>query len=224
MVSYSAFARSAVVIGPKGEIVCAGGNGLSIYEDASAVPKKLDRGIRPRTLTIDHQGRIYAVDRKTGNLLMVDPKGKSKKIDDGLPGATAIQISADQSQLFLASSGQFILSYMIEKDGAVSNRQPYFDLHLPYGETSSGATAMSTDNQGRLYVATTMGIQIMDQPGRVNGIIDSPAREPVTGLAWGGPSMDTLYAVAGGKLYARKLATKGVVSSAPPVKLPTPRL
>jgi sugar lactone lactonase YvrE len=154
----------------------------------------------------------------------MNTKGAFSKIDSGLPGATAIQLSADQSQLFLANSGQFIYAYQVQPDGTVMYKQPYFDLHLPYGQPTSGATAMATDNQGRLYVATTLGIQIMDQPGRVNGILASPTREPVKSLVWGGADPDTLYAFIGRKLYARRLKTTGVVSSAPPVKLPNPRL
>ncbi len=117
-----------------------------------------------------------------------------------------------------------VVSYRIELDGSVSARQPYFDLHVPYGLRDSGATSMVTDTQGRLYAATTAGIQLLDQPGRVNGIIAAPTREPVTALTWGGADLDTLYAVAGGKLYARKMKAHGVVSFAPPIKLPMPRL
>lgn len=225
---YVAHDRGLDVLIPGEDWASAGTGGkdspFQIVSDVGAKGIGPVSNLRVRCWTEDHLGRHYAIEYKSGALLLLDRKFKARRIDAGVPYATAIQLSADQSLLFVATPGQFIISYHVEPNGSVSARQPYFDLHLPYGEARSGATSMATDTEGRLYVATTVGIQLLDQPGRVNGIIAGPTREPVTAIAWGGSNLDTLYAVAGGKLYARKMKAKGVVSSAPPVKLPLPRL
>ena len=82
---------------------------------------------------------------------------------------------------------------------------------------------MTVDSAGRLYVATTMGIQICDQAGRVNCIIPTPNGK-VSSLAFGGSDFSTLFATCGDKVFKRKLKTRGAPSFLPPVKPAAPKL
>jgi sugar lactone lactonase YvrE len=83
---------------------------------------------------------------------------------------------------------------------------------------------MVVDDQGRTYVASTLGIQVLDPLGRVNLILNKPSYTPVSGLVIGGPLRDMLYVTDGQNVYARKLKIKGVDSYTAPVSLPKPRL
>ncbi|MFO1063195.1 MAG: hypothetical protein U0892_04925 [Pirellulales bacterium] len=49
------------------------------------------------------------------------------------------------------------------------------------------------DREGRLYIATKLGVQVLDQLGRCNWILARPDSERVTGVAFGGAEMDTLF-------------------------------
>ena len=51
---------------------------------------------------------------------------------------------------------------------------------------------MRTDRDGRLYVATKMGVQFCDQAGRVNGIVPTP-NGVISNLCFGGPDMKTAF-------------------------------
>lgn len=82
---------------------------------------------------------------------------------------------------------------------------------------------MTFDDQGHLYIATILGIQICDQPGRVVGIIRYPGLERARNVIFGGPDLQTLYVTAGGKVYKRRMRRKGVFPWQP-VKLPRPQL
>ena len=66
------------------------------------------------------------------------------------------------------------------------------------------------DRVGRLYAATSQGIQVFDPTGRLCGVLLKPEREAATALTFGGPDFDRLYVLCNNKLYARKLKTKGV--------------
>ena len=84
------------------------------------------------------------------------------------------------------------------------------------------ADGMAMTKDGWLLVATAMGIQICDMPGRVNFIIPSPVGERH-------PSNvtfheDTLYATCGTKVFKRKVGLKGAQPWAPPLKPNKPRL
>ena len=88
----------------------------------------------------------------------------------------------------------------------------------------SGADGMTVDTQGRLYVTTRLGIQVLDQLGRVHFIVDKPQNAWVSNVVFGGADLDTLYVTCGDKVYSRKVKAKGVVPWKAPVKPPRPRL
>jgi hypothetical protein len=88
---------------------------------------------------------------------------------------------------------------------------------------------MATDANGYLYVVTDLGVQVCDQPGRVNGIIALPWRSPASAgapgaITFGGAALSELYLSTPAGIYARKTRVTGVLPSQPPVKPPTPRL
>jgi sugar lactone lactonase YvrE len=82
---------------------------------------------------------------------------------------------------------------------------------------------MRVDRDGRLYVATRMGIQVCDQAGRVNAIIPTPNGK-VSNLCFGGPKFDTIYATCGDRVYTRKVKVQGAQGFLPPLKPAAPRL
>jgi gluconolactonase len=67
---------------------------------------------------------------------------------------------------------------------------------------------MRVDRDGRLYVATRMGLQICDQAGRVNCIIPTPNGK-LSNLCFGGVNFDTIYAKCGDAVYKRKVKVRG---------------
>ena len=79
---------------------------------------------------------------------------------------------------------------------------------MPDTADDSGADGMRVDRDGRLYVATRMGIQVCDQAGRVNCIIPTPNGQ-VANLCFGGPDFQTLFATCGDRVYKRKVKVKG---------------
>ena len=96
-------------------------------------------------------------------------------------------------------------------------------MHVPDTGEDSGADGMRCDRDGRLYVATSMGIQVCDQAGRVNCILPTPNGR-VANVTFGGPNFDTLYAACGDKIYKRKLKSRGAMPFEEPIKPSAPRL
>jgi len=76
-----------------------------------------------------------------------------------------------------------------------------------------------------VYVATRIGIQIMDQLGRVNAIIPiPPSNGQASNVCFGGPDFNVLYVSCGDKVYRRKLKTRGANSFSAPYKPGNPRM
>lgn len=168
---------------------------------------------------------FYFSDDAQNKLYWSTYKGQLQEVLSLQSRPISMMPSPDQASLNLIVADQpSTLHCMINQDFTLSHLQRFGHLHLPYLEASSGATAMVVDDQGRTYVASTLGIQVLDPLGRVNLILNKPSYTPVSGLVIGGPLRDMLYVTDGQNVYARKLKIKGVDSYTAPISLPKPRL
>ncbi|GAB4012618.1 SMP-30/gluconolactonase/LRE family protein [Spirosoma migulaei] len=155
---------------------------------------------------------------------LIQPNGKKSKVDTGLMSATGVTLSPDQTLLYVADNrSHWVYSFSIKPDGTLANKQKYYWLHAPDTADDAGANGLKTDRDGRLYVASRLGIQVCDQAGRVNAILPIPNRN-VSNICFGGSNFDILYATCGDKVYKRKLHVKGANAWEAPNKPTAPRL
>ena len=117
----------------------------------------------------------------------------------------------------------WVYSYVIQPDGTLGMKQRYYWLHVSDTSDWSNADGMRVDHDGRLYVATRMGVQVCDQAGRVQCIIPTPNGR-VSNISFGGEHFDTLFATCGDKVYKRKLKVTGANAWDKPNKPAAPRL
>ncbi len=137
---------------------------------------------------------------------------------------TGLAPSADQAFMHLIAGTQYTSHARIAPDSTLEYRQRYGYLHLPYLEASSGASGVVVDTEGRAYVASAVGIQVMDQLGRVHFILSKLPSGTGNGLAFGGLRRDTLYVTAGNTVYRRTLKAKGLATFEAAVQPPKPGL
>ena len=217
--------------GPDGRLysVASGSAQILAYDAASHVSVIAD-GFVGNDLVVAHNGNLYVTNPPSGATIepskvwLIKPDGSKQVVDTGLRYANGIALSPDQSLLYVADyRSHWVYSYVIQPDGTLAHKQRYYWLEQPDTEDQSSVDGMKVDSNGLLYVATRMGIQICDQPGRVNAIIPTPGGR-VTNLVFGGEKFDTLYATCSDKVYKRKLNTTGANAWAPPFKPATPKL
>ncbi|HMC11341.1 MAG TPA: SMP-30/gluconolactonase/LRE family protein, partial [Pirellulaceae bacterium] len=135
-----------------------------------------------------------------------------------------ITLSPDQSLLYVADyQSHWVYSYQTQPDGSLTAKQKYYHLHAPDTADDAGGDGIRVDRDGRLYVASRIGIQVCDQAGRVNCIIPTPNGR-VANLAFGGEKFDTMYATCGDLIYSRKVKVQGANACQPPIKPAPPRL
>jgi gluconolactonase len=179
-----------------------------------------------KDLVVANSGLTYFTDPMTHSVKLMNAKGQVTVLDSEIEFPAGLCLTPDQSLLLVSDLvGQFVYSFQIQTDGKLAHRQRYFHLHLTDDPRGSGADGLCVDTQGRLYVATSLGVQFCDQAGRVNGILLKPESGVwATDVCFGGKNFDELYLTAGDKVWKRKMSAKGVLPFKEPIVPPAPRL
>jgi len=216
--------------GPDGRLYAvAGGAEQIVAYDAEGKATVIADGFRGNDLVVLHDGGMYVTNPgwnkvDPSKVYYISPKGEKKVVDTGLIFSNGITASPDQTLLYVDDSrSHWVYSYQIQPDGSLTHKQKYYHLHVPDTADDSGADGMRTDKDGRLYVATRMGIQICDQAGRVNCIVPTPNGR-VSNVTFGGENFDVLYAACGDRIYRRKVKVKGSNAYQAPTKPKPPHL
>ncbi len=214
--------------GPDGRLYAnAGATEQVLAWDATGKSTVFAEGFKGNDLVVRHDGSLFATApfvAPESHIWYVSPKGEKKIVDSGLKFANGLCCSPDQSLLYVADSRtHWVYSYQIQPDGSLTHKQKYFHLHEPDTAEDAGPDGIRTDRDGRVWVATRMGLQVCDQPGRVNCIIPTPNGK-VSNLTFGGPGFDLLVCTCGDRVYSRKVKVKGANGWDAPNKPGNPRL
>jgi gluconolactonase len=199
--------------------------------DADGKVTVLAEGIAGNDIVIAHNGNLYFTNppadlsNEPSKVWLIRPNGEKLVVDTGAVRYTnGITLSPDQSLLYVADyRSHWVYSYVIQPDGTLADKQRYYSLHVAETDDQSNADGIRVDRDGRLYVATRLGIQICDQAGRVNAIIPTPNHR-ISNLVFGGVNFDTLFATCGDKVFKRKLKVHGASGWDEPNKPAPPKL
>ena len=220
---------SGTSFGPDGRrYTIAGATKQVIAYDASGNETIIADSISGNDIVVANNGNVYVtapdgVD-KPSKLYLIRPGGTKEVVDEGLKFANGLTLTPDQTQLYVTeSASHWVWIYQILPDGKLAFKQHYGWLHTRDQDENAWSDGLRCDTAGRVYVTTKMGLQILDQAGRVNAIIPVPSGQP-SNLCFGGKNFDILYLTSVDKVYARRLRTRGANNFDKPVKPATPKL
>ena len=217
--------------GPDGRrYTVAGGSKQILCYDGDGKVKVVADSISGNDLVVASNGNVYVTVpdgiSRPSKLVLIRPNGERLIVDEGIKFANGITITPDQNQVMVTeSASHWVWMYTINKDGTLSNKQRYGWLHVPDSDENAWPDGLKCDTAGRIFVSSRIGIQVMDQLGRVNAILPAPPSNGQTSnLCFGGPEFNTIYVSAGDKVFRRKLRTRGVNSFDAPIRPANPRL
>jgi sugar lactone lactonase YvrE/enterochelin esterase-like enzyme len=194
--------------------------------DASGKADVLANDLPSNDLAVNVKGDVYVTDSANKKVWLLPKGGTPRVVDEGIEFPNGVLFSPDQTQLYVSDyAGQLSWVFQIQPDGSLAHKQKYFYVHVPDAAIRSGSDGMAVDTDGRVYIATSLGVQVFDQIGKCHAII--PAPQPTSSLSnveFGGPNMDEMYVTNGDKVFKRKTKVKGVVSWQKPIKPAPPRL
>lgn len=173
----------------------------------------LASGIAARQIAVQVDGSIYVTAIGAGGqgeIWYIKPDGSKRLVAKNVDQPTGISISPDRLwMIVLQGNSSLALSYRILPDGSLDSVEPFYILYAPAATGKSGSEQVVFDREGRAYVATALGIQVMDHNGRVVAIVPLPGDQPAMALSFGGADFHTLYVSDGKHLFARTFRTVG---------------
>jgi gluconolactonase len=179
---------------------------------------------RPNDLVMDRAGGVYFTDpggrRKPGQpagsaVYYLGSHNELHLVDNSVGLPNGIQLSPDENTLYVAdTTGEYVLAYDVTAAGVVGEHRNFARLarRADATSTSGGADGLAVDADGRLYVATPLGVQIFTAAGAALGVIELPKRPQ--NLAFAGKNKRDLFIVGQGAVYRIHTRTHGVLSRA----------
>jgi gluconolactonase len=136
--------------------------------------------IRPNDLIADNHGGAWFT---AACLYHASPKGVTTVAED--INTNGINLSPDERTLYV-TNGATIVAFDVKGPGELTGRRDF--AHLDAGGAGDG---MAVDSDGRLYVTSAPGVQVIDKTGKYLGLIPTP--RGVISVTIAGPNRDTLY-------------------------------
>jgi gluconolactonase len=137
-------------------------------------------------LSADKKGGAYFT---MGGLFYASPAGAVTKYGENLR-TNGIILSPDEKKLYV-TNGNTVVAFDVQPDGSLTNQRDFAKLQE---KTAGDGSAVDAD--GRLYVTSGPGVQVIGADGTWLGLIPTP--RDVISLSFGGPNRKTLFVLARG--------------------------
>jgi gluconolactonase len=137
-------------------------------------------------LTADAKGGVYFT---MGGVYHANPQGVVTKYGENIT-PNGIILSADEKTLYV-TNGPTLAAFDVQPDGSLTNQREFAKL-----EGGGNGDGSAIDSEGRIYVTTNPGVQVISREGKYLGIIPTP--RGVISTAFGGTDKKTLYVLARG--------------------------
>jgi enterochelin esterase family protein len=199
--------------GPDGRFyACQGKEKRIIAFDTQGNITVLATNVEPNDLVLTAKGGVYFTETGKKQVDYIDPSGELRVADKGITAPNGLSLSPDQQTLAVSDyGGLYVWTFRVEPDGTLNAKENYMTARAPEGKPSRG-DGMATDQAGRYYVCTALGVQVFDPTGRLCGVMPSPQPgKPLTNVGFGGANLDNLYITCGDKIYRRKVRAHGAI-------------
>ncbi|MEZ5402286.1 MAG: SMP-30/gluconolactonase/LRE family protein [Bryobacteraceae bacterium] len=203
---------NGLMFGPDGKLyACQNRKQRIVAYGMDGAETAIAEGVTSNDLVVTAKGTIYFTDPPKKSVWYIDAQRNKRVVHEGIEFPNGVMLSPDQSLLTVADyRGNRVWSFQIKPDGSLANGQPFYKLEVPDESVASFADGMTMDSEGFLYVATRLGVQICDQPGRVVAILNKPHGGALANAVFAGKDLSWLYVAAGDGIYRRHMRRTGV--------------
>jgi gluconolactonase len=176
--------------------------------------KELVADVKCNDLIVTRSGFVYFTETPTKRIHCVTPEGRAFVADEGhVARPNGITLSADQTTLAVSEhGGKHVWMWQIQPDGTLKGAEPAMTMLVSPNNAKGEALGdgATTDEKGRYYITTELGIQVFDQTGRHSGTIALPfPGAKIVSCEFAGKDHDWLFVCAGDRIFKRKTKTRG---------------
>ena len=172
---------NGMMFGPDGRLYAGATRTRQIvaYDAAGQDRGRSPRTCRSTTSRSTSKGDLYFTDTAaTGRSGCCRRAARRESWTKGSSRPNGVLFSPDQTLLYVSDYvGQLSWVFQIQPDGSLAHKQRYFYVHMPDAATRSASDGMAVDADGRVYIATALGVQVFDQIGKCHAIIPAPQRD-----------------------------------------------
>jgi len=207
---------NGLMFGPDGRLyACQNGRQRIVAYDSSGKESVITEGAGSNDLAVNAKGEIYFTEPSAKRVWFVNSKGEKRIVHEGINFPNGVRLSPDHSLLLVADmASRWVWSFQVQPDGSLNYGLAFHRLEMEDevapGQMRSGADGLTVDNEGFLYVATRLGVQISDPAGRTSAVLVRPADKTPSNAVFAGPALDTLYVTAGDQVFRRHMKRQGV--------------
>ena len=178
---------------------------------------------RLNDLVVSSKGGVYFTD--TQGVYYLPPAGQVKKVIQGIKNPNGVLLSPDEKTAYANDKdGEYLLAFDVQPDGTLTSRRnfgKYKSLTVPGHKDpllaeDNGADGMAIDGEGRVYVATNLGVEVFSPRGDHLGVIpigiwggDQFMLRKPQNLTFSGPDKKTLYTVGANAIFKVRLLSQG---------------
>ena len=150
---------------------------------------------RLNDLIAGKNGNVYFT---SGGAFRLDARNRVTRVGDGdaVPRANGIMLSRDERVLYV-TNGNTVVAVDVQPDGSTSRMRDFGTL-----AAGGAGDGMAIDADGRLYVTSNPGVQVLAEDGTYLGLIPTP--RAAISVAFSGDGKKTLYVVGSGAVVDGK--------------------
>ncbi len=167
-------------------------------------------------LVVSHDGHVFVTDPASQAVwhIKYGDGSKPRKVAEGFKPNGIILWHDEQTLVVTDGDSSVLRTFRVESDGSLKFGDRYYSpLQKAFNQPTPQSDGMTVDDDGRLYVATNVGVQMFDPTGRLGGSISRPQNAFLSNVVFGGGDFRTLYATSADKVYARRVKPSGTPAS-----------
>lgn len=207
-----------LMFGPDGLLYgCQNGKRRIVAFDENGQTTTIAEDVSADDLVVLGDGGTYFTDPSHGQVGYISPAGKKRVVAKNLRPHGIIAWPDGGTIAVTDRRKPHLWAFSIQPDGGLTHQADFFGpLRLESGRRSPGSAGMTVDSDGRIYVATHAGVQMLDPAGLLGGVIVKPQRAFLSNVVFGGLKLDMMYVTCNDKVYRRRTKCHGVRYGAQP--------
>lgn len=205
----------ATTAAPLGALACSTDGRIFVAQPAARRIIVLDAAGRELTTITDlvadsfavgTQGELHVVSAASRELWLIRPDGRRELQTHSIARPHRAATLAGGAQLIVSEAETPVAwQFSVSTDGTLTHGEANYRFIQPSGVVPQPAGDIAVHPKRWTFFVSAHGLQLAEHDGRIIGLFDAPAADPLGAVALTGTPSTALYVTSGGRLFRRPL-------------------